>query len=68
MRNSARAARVAVSADGRRLVSQAGAGLLWETMRVTGLGRGPSEGLARRQWPRPAPAEVNCYGGVARKA
>jgi Transposase DDE domain group 1 len=28
-----------VSADGRGLVSQAGAVLLWETMRVTGLGR-----------------------------
>jgi len=35
-----------VSADGRGLVSQAGAVLLWETMRVTGLGRGLSESLA----------------------
>jgi len=34
--NSARTARVAVSADGRGLVSRAGAVLLWETMRVTG--------------------------------
>ena len=33
-----------VSADGRGLVSQAGAVLLWQTMRVTGLGRGLSDG------------------------
>jgi hypothetical protein len=38
-----------VSADGRRLVSQTGAVLLWEVMRVTGLSRGLSEGLARRR-------------------
>ncbi len=41
-----------VSADGRGLVSQAGAVLLWETMRVTGLGRGLSAGLARWRAPR----------------
>jgi hypothetical protein len=41
-----------VSSDGRGLVSQAGAVLLWETMRVTGLGRGLSEGLARWRAPR----------------
>jgi hypothetical protein len=41
-----------VSADGKGLVSQAGAVLLWETMRVTGLGRGLSEGLARWRAPR----------------
>ena len=41
-----------VYADGRGLVSQAGAVLLWETMRVTGLGRGLSEGLARWRAPR----------------
>jgi hypothetical protein len=41
-----------VSADGRGLVSQAGAVLLWETMRVTGLGRGPSTGLDWWQVPR----------------
>ena len=52
MKNSARAARVLVSADGRGLVSQAGAVLLWETMRVTGLGRGLSQGLARWRSPR----------------
>jgi hypothetical protein len=45
--NSARTARVAVSADGRGPVSQAGAVLLRETMRVTGLARGLSQGLAR---------------------
>jgi Transposase DDE domain group 1 len=43
---------VAVSADGRGLVSQAGAVLLWETMRVTGLGAGLSRGLARWRAPR----------------
>ena len=41
-----------VSADGRGLVSQAGAVLLWETMRVTGLGRGLSTGLDRWRAPR----------------
>src|ERR1700756_2355572 len=50
--DSARTARVMVSADGRGLVSQAGAVLLWETMRVTGLGRGLSDGLARWRAPR----------------
>ena len=34
------------------LVSQAGAVLLWETIRVTGLGRGLSDGLARWRAPR----------------
>ena len=53
MNNSARTARVAVSADGRGLVSQAGAVLLWETMRVTGLARGLSQGFARWRAPRP---------------
>jgi hypothetical protein len=52
VKNSARSAKVAVSADGRGLVSQAGAVLLWETMRVTGLGRGLSAGLARWRAPR----------------
>ena len=52
MKNSARTARVTVSADGRGLVSQAGAVLLWETLRVTGLGRGLSQGLARWRAPR----------------
>jgi hypothetical protein len=41
-----------VSSDGRGLVSQAGAVLLWETMRVTGLARGLSESLARWRAPR----------------
>ncbi len=52
MNDSARTARVAVSADGRGLVSRAGAVLLWETMRVTGLARGLSDGLARWRAPR----------------
>ena len=41
-----------MSSDGRGLVCQAGAVLLWETMRVTGLSRGLSEGLARWKAPR----------------
>jgi hypothetical protein len=41
-----------VSADGRGLISQAGAVLLWETMRVTGLARDLSSGLARWRAPR----------------
>lgn len=41
-----------MSANGKGLVSQAGAVLLWETMRVTGPGRGLSESLARWRGPR----------------
>jgi hypothetical protein len=52
MKNNARGTRVTVSADGRGLVSQAGAVLLWETMRVTGLARGLSAGLERWRAPR----------------
>jgi hypothetical protein len=50
--NSARSRRVTVSADGRGLVSQAGAVLLWETLRVTGLGRGLSAALEQWRAPR----------------
>jgi len=52
VKESARTARVMVPADGRGLVSQAGAVLLRETMRVTGLGRGLSTGLDRWRAPR----------------
>jgi hypothetical protein len=62
VKNSARAARVTVSADCRGLVSQAGAVLLWETMRVTGLARGLSENLAR-WW---APQAVHDPGKIVR--
>ena len=48
-----------VSADGRGLVSQAGAVLLWETMRVTGLGRGLSTGLDRWRAPSPPREELS---------
>ena len=41
-----------MSADGRGLVSQAGAVLLWETLRVTGLGRGLSAALEQWRGPR----------------
>jgi hypothetical protein len=46
VKNSARADGVVVSADSRGPVSQAGAVLLWETMRVTGLARGLARGLS----------------------
>ena len=59
MKNSARTARVMVSADGRGLMSQAGAVLLWETMRVTGLGRGLSTGLDRWRAPSPPREELS---------
>jgi DDE family transposase len=49
--NSVRSGRVAVSGDGRGLVSQAGAVLLWEALRVTGLARGLSQAL--RPWRSP---------------
>ena len=52
MKSSARSRRVVVSADGRGLVSQAGAVLLWETLRVTGLGRGLSAALEPWRAPR----------------
>jgi len=48
MKSSARGSRVVVSADARGLVSQARAVLLWETLRVTGLGGGLSAAL--QQW------------------
>ena len=50
--SNARSTRVTVSSDGKGLVSQAGAVLLWETMRVTGLSRGLSQGLSRWRAPR----------------
>jgi hypothetical protein len=52
MKSSAGSSRVAVSGDGRGLVSQAGVVLLWETMRVTGLGRGLSAALEPWRAPR----------------
>jgi hypothetical protein len=60
MNNSARRTRVAVSADGRGLVSQAGAVLLWETLRVTGLGRALSQALE----PWRAPQAVHDPGKI----
>jgi hypothetical protein len=52
MQNSVRSSKVTVSADGRGLVSQAGAVLLWETLRVTGLSRGLSAALEPWRAPR----------------
>ena len=51
MQNTARRSKITVSADGRGLVSQAGALLLAETARVTGLGESLAGGLGR--WRRP---------------
>jgi Transposase DDE domain group 1 len=50
--NTVRRRKVAVSADGRGIVSQAGMLLLLETLGVTGLGRGLAGGLARWRAPR----------------
>jgi hypothetical protein len=50
--NTVRRAEITVSADGRGLVSQAGALLLLETLRATGLGQDLSCGLARWRAPR----------------
>ena len=52
MKNTARRPKITVSADGRGLVSQAGALLLLETLQATGLSRGLSAGLARWRAPR----------------
>jgi DDE family transposase len=52
VKNTARRPKITVSADGQGLVSQAGALLLAEAARVTGLGRGLSAGLARWRAPR----------------
>ncbi len=52
VKNNARSTKVIVSSDGKGLVSQAGAVLLWETMRATGLARGLSQGLAGWRAPR----------------
>ena len=52
MQNAARRSKITVSADGRGLVSRAGAVLLAEAARVTGLGEGLSGGLARWRAPR----------------
>jgi hypothetical protein len=47
MQNTARRPKITVSADGSGIVSQAGGLLLTEALRVTGLDRGLSAGLAR---------------------
>jgi hypothetical protein len=46
MQNTARRLKIVVSADGPGIVSGAGALLLTEAVRVTGLGAGLSTGLA----------------------
>jgi hypothetical protein len=52
VKNTAHRPKITVSADGTGIVSQAGAFLLAETLRVTGLGQGLTEGLARWRAPR----------------
>ncbi len=47
MQNTARRPKIMVSDDGSGIVSQAGALLLTQTARITGLGAGLSAGLAR---------------------
>jgi hypothetical protein len=65
MQNSARSSKVTVSADGRGLVSQAGAVLLWETLRVTGLGRGLSAALEPWRAPRAVHDPGKIVAGLA---
>ena len=52
MKNTVRRPKITVSADGQGLVSQAGTLLLMEAIRVTGLGQGLADGLARWRAPR----------------
>ncbi len=52
MQNTARRPKITVSVDGPGIVSQAGALLLTQTLRLTGLDRGLSAGLARWRSPR----------------
>ena len=52
MNNTARRPKITVPADGRGLASQAGALLLAEAARVTGLGEALIAGLARWRAPR----------------
>jgi Transposase DDE domain group 1 len=52
VKDNARSTKIIVFADGRGLVSQAGAVLFWETLRVTGLGRGLSAAQERWRAPR----------------
>ena len=52
MHATARRPKITVSADGRGVVSQGGALLLTEALRVSGLSRGLSEGLSRWRAPR----------------
>ena len=54
MQNTARRPKIMVSDDGSGIVSQAGALLLTQTARITGLGAGLSAGLARWRRPRAA--------------
>ena len=56
MQNTARRPKITVSADGKGLVSQAGALLLAETLRVTGLGEALTAELARWRGPLARPA------------
>jgi hypothetical protein len=52
VQNTARRPKITVSTDGKGIVSQAGVLLLAETLRVTGLGKGLADGLARWRAPR----------------
>ena len=52
MQDTARRPKITASADGSGIVSQAGALLLTQTLRVTSLDRGLSSGLARWRAPR----------------
>ena len=63
MKNTVRRPKITASADGKGIVPQAGALLLAETLRVTGLGQGLAAGMARWRSPRavhdPVPPEYS---------
>ena len=63
MQNTVRRAKITVSADGEGLVSQAGVLLLAEAIRVSGLRRGLSGGLAR--WRAPGGRCMTLAGRLA---
>src|SRR5260221_8389961 len=59
MHDTARRLKITVSADGRSIMSLAGAVLLTQTLRLTGLDAGLPAGLAR--WRAPPDHASNCH-------
>jgi hypothetical protein len=65
MHDFARCRKIAVSADAKGLVSQAGALLLMQTLQVTGLDRGLSQALERWRAPRAVHEPGRIIAGLA---